>query len=60
MKEQQNEDSEIVELKTVLKHCDPGSKLLKRILYYISDPDDDPFLRIYSKSLKSANSHKIS
>lgn len=53
MKEQQHKNSEIVKLKTVLKHCDPGSKLLKRyiilngILYYVSDPDDDPFLRIY-------------
>jgi hypothetical protein len=53
MTEEQNKDSDIVELKTMLRHSNPSKHqhrrhiILNDILYYISNPDDDPFLRIY-------------
>lgn len=52
MAEEQNKDSEIVEFKTILRQGSPSKAVQKRyivlndILYYISDADDNPTLRL--------------
>ena len=53
MVQEQSKDSEILELKTVLAHGDPSKAIKRRyliendIVYFLSDPDDNPTLRLY-------------
>lgn len=61
MKEEQDKDPNIAELKAVLQHGDPSKHLQRRyilldgILSYISVPDDDPC----SKLVKTIGDHPI-
>ena len=53
MMKEQAKDDELLELKTILVHGDPGKEIQRKhiiidnILYYLSDPDNDPILRLY-------------
>ena len=53
MVKEQAKDDEILELKTILVHGDPGKDTQRKhlivdgVLYYLSDPDNDPILRLY-------------
>ena len=53
MVKEQAKDDEILELKTILVHGDPGKDTQRKhlivdgVLYYLSDPDNDPVLRLY-------------
>ena len=50
---EQNKNAEILELKTILKHGEPTPTVKPRyitendVFYYLSDPDDDPTLRLF-------------
>ena len=50
---EQAKDNEILKLKTTLKHGEPSTAVKRRyvleneILYYLSDPNDNPTLRLY-------------
>lgn len=50
---EQNNDDELVEFKTSLLHGEPSKAVQQRylvvdnILYYLTDPDNDPVLRLY-------------
>ena len=50
---EQNKDAEILELKTILKHGEPSPTVKRKyiiendVLYYLSDPDDNPTMRLF-------------
>ena len=50
---EQNKDAEILELKTILKHWEPSPTVKRKyiiendVLYYLSDPDDNPTMRLF-------------
>ena len=61
MMKEQAKDDELLELKTILVHGDPGKEIqrkhitIENILYYLSDPNNDPILRLYvPKHLRNA------
>ncbi|MEW8548330.1 MAG: DDE-type integrase/transposase/recombinase, partial [Candidatus Thiodiazotropha sp.] len=53
MVSEQTKDREILELKTILKHGEPSKAISRRyiiendLLYYLSDPNDNPTLRLF-------------
>ena len=53
MSHEQAKDSEILELKTILKNGDPTQTVKRRyviendVLYYLSDPNENPTLRLF-------------
>ena len=53
MVNEQAKDNEILELKTILKHGEPSKAVKQRyiseddVLYYLSDPNDNPTLRLF-------------
>ena len=50
---EQNRDDELLELKMILKHGEPSKDIQRKhlvvddVLYYLTDPDNEPILRLY-------------